>query len=138
MRKRLRQQMPLGACVAWGVPMAIRRRHPEGCDDFLDLSLSLGFRDASHLERVTGGTWFPCPLPGVSPTRSAQTLDPPAASHTVTTRYRSPYGHVRLHLAQSPEETAVGVLIDVVTFCAARSASRRRLDLGIRRDGAGR
>ena len=34
----------------------------------------------------------------------------------MTTRYRSPYGNVRLQLAQSPKETTVGVLIDVVTF----------------------
>jgi hypothetical protein len=117
MRKRLRQQTPLGACVAWGVPMAMRRRHPDGCDDFLDLSLSPGLRDASHLERVTGGMRFTLSEAwSVSYTIGSQTHDPPAASHTVTTRYRSPYGHVRLQLAQSPEETTVGVLIDFMTL----------------------
>jgi len=38
------------------------------------------------------------------------------ASHTVTTRYRSSYGTVRLQLAQTPEEVRVGVIVDVATF----------------------
>jgi hypothetical protein len=81
------------------------------------LSLSPEFRDTSHLERVTGGMQFTLSAAwSVSYAIGSQTLDPPAASHTVTTRYRSPYGNVRLQLAQSPEETTVGVLIDVATF----------------------
>jgi hypothetical protein len=38
------------------------------------------------------------------------------ASQTVTARYRSSYGNIRLQLAQSPEESRVGVLVDVATF----------------------
>jgi hypothetical protein len=84
---------------------------------FWTLSLSPEFRDTSHLERVTGGMQFSLSDAwSISYAIGSQTLDPPAASHTVTTRYRSPYGNVRLQLAQSPEETTVGVLIDVVTF----------------------
>jgi hypothetical protein len=84
---------------------------------FWTLSLSPEFRDTSHLERVTGRMQFTLSDAwSVSYAIGSQTLDPPAASHTVTTRYRSPYGNVRLQLAQSPKETTVGVLIDVVTF----------------------
>jgi hypothetical protein len=81
------------------------------------LSLSPEVSGTSPLERVTGG--MPVTLSAawsVSDAIGAQTLDLPAASHTVTTQSRSPYGHMRLQLAHSPEEMTVGVLIDVVTF----------------------
>jgi hypothetical protein len=103
---------PTEAHAAWTT--AELRLQPLSC---WTLSLAPEFHDASHLERVTGGMRFTLSAAWSVPDAiGSQTFDFPAASHTVTTRYRSPYGHARLHLAQSPEETTVGVLIDVVTL----------------------
>jgi hypothetical protein len=81
------------------------------------LSLAPEFAAGSQLERLTGRMQLT--LPGawtVAYAAHSPTLDAAAASHTVTTRYRSPYGSVRLQLAQSPEERRVGVLLDLATF----------------------
>ena len=84
---------------------------------FWTLSLAPNFGDGSQLELLNGGMQLT--LPGawtVSYAMRSQAIDAAAASHTVTTQYRSPYGNVRLQLAQSPEEMRVGVLIDVATL----------------------
>jgi hypothetical protein len=81
------------------------------------LSLAPEFGDSSQLERLTGRMQLT--LPGawtVAYAMHSPALDAAVTSHTVTTRYRSSYGSVRLQLAQSPEETRVGVLFDVATF----------------------
>jgi uncharacterized protein YggL (DUF469 family) len=61
MRKRLRQKPHLGAFVDWGVPIAVRRRHPDGCDGFLDDFIAqaieaqgLAFGGGGHDDRLTG------------------------------------------------------------------------------------
>lgn len=46
----------------------------------------------------------------------APTVDVVAARHTVTAGYRSAHGHVRVQLAQTPEETHVGVVVDLATL----------------------
>jgi hypothetical protein len=46
----------------------------------------------------------------------APTVDAVVAHHTVTTGYRSSHGHVCLQLVQTPEETRVGVLVDLAAF----------------------
>jgi hypothetical protein len=84
---------------------------------FFTLSLAPEFSRGSQLERLNGGMQLT--LPGawsVSYAIHSPSPDAEVASHTVTTRYRSSYGNVRLQLAQSPEESRVGVLIDVATF----------------------
>ena len=81
------------------------------------LSLAPEFAVGSPLERLTGRMQLT--LPGawsVAYAMHAPALDAAVASHTVTTRYRSSYGTVRLQLAQSPEESRVGILIDVATL----------------------
>jgi hypothetical protein len=84
---------------------------------FWTLSLAPDFGDGSQLEFVNSKMQLT--LPGawtVSYATRYPTLDNSVVSHTVTTRYHSSYGHVRLQLAQSPEEAYVGILIDVATF----------------------
>ncbi|HEX2277045.1 MAG TPA: 50S ribosome-binding protein YggL [Candidatus Tectomicrobia bacterium] len=61
MRKRLRQKPHLGAFVDWGVPIAVRRRHPDGCDGFLDDFIAQAieaqgpaFGGGGHDDRLTG------------------------------------------------------------------------------------
>jgi hypothetical protein len=43
-------------------------------------------------------------------------LDAALARYTVSTGYRTSFGHMRLQLAQTPEEMRIGVLFDVATF----------------------
>ena len=81
------------------------------------LALAPDFGDGFHLESVHGGMQLM--LPGawsVAYGMRAHGLDTAVVSHTVTTRYRSSFGHVRFELAQSAAEKRVGVFIDVPTF----------------------
>jgi hypothetical protein len=103
---------PATARLAWAT--AELRLQPLSC---WTLSLAPAFGDSSQLERLTGRMQLT--LPGawtVAYAVHSPALDAAAASHTVTARYRSSYGSVRLQLAQSPEETQAGVLFDVATF----------------------
>jgi hypothetical protein len=103
---------PAGARLAWAT--AELRLQPLSC---WTLSLAPEFGDRSQLERLTGRMQLT--LPGawtVAYAMHSPALDVAAASHTVTTRYRSSYGTVRLQLSQSSEERRVGVLLDVATF----------------------
>jgi hypothetical protein len=84
---------------------------------FWTLSLAPDLAQGSQLERLTGRMQLT--LPGawtVSYAMQSAALDAASASQTVTARYRSSYGSVRLQLAQSPEESRVGVLLDLTTF----------------------
>jgi uncharacterized protein YggL (DUF469 family) len=61
MRKRPRKRTPLGACVAWGVPIAVRGRTPDGVNEFLDDLLAqaiaahgLTCGGGGHDDRLTG------------------------------------------------------------------------------------
>lgn len=81
------------------------------------LSLAPAFGNGSQLELLDGRMQLA--LPGawtVSYAMRYHLHDAAVASQMVTTRYRSSYGNVRLQLAQSTEETRVGVLIDLVSF----------------------
>jgi len=81
------------------------------------LSLAPDFSEGSKLELLNGGAQLT--LPGawtVSYGIHSPALDAAMASQTVTVWYRSSYGNVRLELTQSPEESRVGVLVDVATF----------------------
>jgi hypothetical protein len=103
---------PAGAHLAWAT--AELRLQPLS---FWTLSLAPEFAEGSQLERLTGRMQLT--LPGawtVAYAVHSPALDATVASHTVTTRYRSSYGTVRLQLAQSPEESRIGVLLDVATF----------------------
>jgi hypothetical protein len=103
---------PAGAHLAWAT--AELRLQPLS---FWTLSLAPEFAEGSQLERLTGRMQLT--LPGawtVAYAVHSPALGATVASHTVTTRYRSSYGSVRLQLAQSPEERRVGVLIDLATF----------------------
>jgi hypothetical protein len=103
---------PATARLAWAT--AELRLQPLS---FWALSLAPEFGDSSQLERLTGRMQLT--LPGawtVAYAMHSPALDAAVTSHMVTTRYRSSYGSVRLQLAQSPEETRVGVLFDVATF----------------------
>jgi hypothetical protein len=58
-------------------------------------------------------------LPGASTVSYAMhypARDAAASSHTVTTRYRSSYGIVRLQLAQSPAEKRIGLFLNIAIF----------------------
>jgi hypothetical protein len=84
---------------------------------FLTLSLAPELGQGSELERLTSRLQLT--LPGawtVSYTMQFAALDAASAGHTVTARYRTSYGSVRLQLARSPEETRAGVLFDLATF----------------------
>lgn len=84
---------------------------------FWTLSLAPEFAQGSQLERLTGRMQLT--LPGawtVSYAMQSAALDAGSASRTVTARYHTSYGSVRLQLAQSPEETRAGVLLDVAAF----------------------
>jgi hypothetical protein len=84
---------------------------------FLTLSLAPEFAQGSQLERLTGRMQLT--LPGawtVSYAMQSAALDAAPVSQTVTARYRTSYGSVRLQLTQSPEETRAGVLLDIATF----------------------
>jgi hypothetical protein len=84
-------------------------------------SLAPDFGNGSQLERLNGGMQLTLPTVwSLSYAASSHALDAAAVSHTLTTRYRSSYGHVRLELAQGPEERRVGFLIDVATFLHRR------------------
>jgi len=103
---------PATARLAWAT--AELRLQPLSC---WTLSLAPEFGDRSQLERLTGrmqltltGAWT------VAYAMHSPALDAAVTSHTVTTRYRSSYGSVRLQLAQHSEERRVGVLLDVATF----------------------
>jgi hypothetical protein len=103
---------PAGAHLAWAT--AELRLQPLS---FWTLSLAPEFAEGSQLERLTGRMQLT--LPGawtVAYAVHSPALDAAAASHTVTARYRSSYGPVRLQLAQSPEETQARVLFDVAAF----------------------
>jgi hypothetical protein len=81
---------------------------------FLTLSVTPEFAQGSQLERLTGRMQLT--LPGawtVSYAMQCTALDAGSGSQTVTARYRTAYGSVRLQLAQSPEETRAGVLLDL-------------------------
>src|SRR5690606_15423376 len=81
------------------------------------LSLGSDFGHGSALEGLHGGmqltlsgAWsgayaLSSPAPGVT-----------AASHILTARYSSSYGHIDLRLVQTPEEVCVSILMDVTTF----------------------
>jgi hypothetical protein len=85
--------------------------------NFWTLSLTPEFAEGSQLERFTGGMQLTLSSAWtVSYAMQSVALDAAVTSQTVTARYRSSYGHVRLQLAQSPEESRVGILIDVATF----------------------
>lgn len=84
---------------------------------FLTLSLAPEFGQGSQLEYLTGRMQLT--LPGawtVSYAMQSAALDVASAGYTVTARYRTSYGSVRLQLAQSPEETRAGVFLDLATF----------------------
>jgi hypothetical protein len=81
------------------------------------LSLAPAFGNGSQLELLDGRMQLA--LPGdwtVSYAMRYHLRDAAVASQMVTTRYRSSYGTVRLQVAQSTEETRVGVLIDLASF----------------------
>jgi uncharacterized protein YggL (DUF469 family) len=61
MRKRLRKKRHMGEFRKWGVPIAVRLRHPNGFDDFLDAFIAqaieahgLAFGGGGHEDRLTG------------------------------------------------------------------------------------
>jgi uncharacterized protein len=61
MRKRLRKKKHMGEFREWGVPIAVRRRHPNGFDDFLDACIAqaieahgLAFGGGGQGDRLTG------------------------------------------------------------------------------------
>jgi hypothetical protein len=84
---------------------------------FLTLSLTPEFGRGSQLESLTSRTQLT--LPGawtVSYAMQSAALDVASAGHTVTARYHTSYGSVRLQLAQSPKETRAGILLDLATF----------------------
>jgi hypothetical protein len=84
---------------------------------FVTLSLAPEFGQGSQLAHLTGRMQLT--LPGawtVFYTMQSAALDAASAGHTVTARYRTSYGSVRLQLARSPEETRAGVLVDLATF----------------------
>jgi hypothetical protein len=84
---------------------------------FVTLALAPELGQGSQLESLTGRMQLT--LPGawtVSYAMQVAALDAASAGHTVTARYRTSYGSVRLQLAQSPEETRAGVLFDLATF----------------------
>jgi uncharacterized protein len=61
MRKRLRKKKHLGEFVEWGVPLAVRRRHDEDFDNFLEDFLTqaieangLAFGGSGLGDRLTG------------------------------------------------------------------------------------
>lgn len=83
----------------------------------LTLSLAPAFAEGSQLERLTGRMRLT--LPGawtLSYARQVAARRAVSASQTVTAQYRTSYGSVRLELAQSPEETRAGVILDIATF----------------------
>jgi hypothetical protein len=103
---------PARARLAWAT--AELRLQPLS---FWTLSLAPEFGDSSQLERLTGRMQLT--LPGawtVAYAVHSPAMDAAAASHTVTARYRSSYGPVRLQLSQSSEEQRVGILLDLATF----------------------
>jgi hypothetical protein len=103
---------PAGAHLAWAA--AELKVQPLS---FWSLSLAHESAEGLQLGRLTGRMQLT--LPGawtISYAVSSPTLDGPLANQTVTTRYRSSYGTVRLRLAQSSEERCVGVLLDLATL----------------------
>lgn len=81
------------------------------------LTLAPVLAEGSQLDRLTGGMQLT--LPGawtVAYAGHAPAPDAAAASHTVTTWYHSPYGPVRLQLAQGPEERRVGIHLDMAAL----------------------
>jgi hypothetical protein len=61
MRKRLRKKTRLDKRVAWGIPIAVGRRHPDNFDDFLDACMPQAiaahgpaFGGSGHNDRPTG------------------------------------------------------------------------------------
>jgi uncharacterized protein YggL (DUF469 family) len=61
MKTRLRKKTHVGAFVAWGAPMALRRRHPDGfyefLDDFIEHAIEaqgLAFGGGGQGDRFTG------------------------------------------------------------------------------------
>jgi uncharacterized protein len=61
MRKRLRKKRHMGEFRKWGLPIAVRLRHPNGFDDFLDAFIAqaieahgLAFGGGGQGDRLTG------------------------------------------------------------------------------------